>query len=227
MAISVRSKQSFTTQADQTIASIVSGDCVIFIGCVSDGDTTHRVIDAPFTVGGVAMTAVTQSTVGGQNNQVDIYYLKNAAGGTSVTWSNKYHAGSPGFQGAIYVLSGADTASQPSNTGHAESTAAANPTVTLTGLSAGDLILEGIAGNNTPTAGSSQTVDYTSAANGSSFAISQKSAASGSNAESWTMSSAAYAYNLIAILATASSISIVAAEVPGAAFRLRDITVGY
>lgn len=203
MALAVRSKQTFTVQTDQTIATIVAGDIVVFLGVLADSDGAHKAIDSAFTVGGVAMTALTQSS--GTNNQADIYYLKNAAGGSSVTWANKYHAGSPAFLGAIYVISGADTVTQPSGSGHAESAGAANPSVTLTGLAAGDLILEVIGGNNTPSANASQTVDYTGSGNGSSFAISEKTASAGSNAESWTMTSAAYAFNLIAVLAAATA----------------------
>lgn len=204
MAITVASKQSFTTQADQTITTVPAGSCVVFVGCVSDSDTTHRTIDSAFTVGGTAMTAITQSTIAAQNNQVDIYYLNNATGGSSVTWANKYHAGSPGFLGALYVLTGQDTSTQPSNSGHAESVLGTNPAITLASLNAGDLILEGIAGNNTPTAAAGQTSDYTGTGNGSSFAISEEVASAGSNAQSWTMSLAAYAYNAIAIKVGAS-----------------------
>lgn len=197
-AASVRSSQFFTSNSNQTVATIVTGDCVVFVGEVSDGDHTHSGIDSPFQIGGVNMTSITQSLVSGQNNQVDIAYLANVTGGTSVTFAMHYHAGSPGFQGALYVIQNC-TSVQPTTSGHLESTGAANPSIALTGVNAGDLILEGLASSATPTAASGQTIDVTSTGNGSTFNIAEKTATAGTNTESWTMASNAFAFNAIAI----------------------------
>lgn len=197
----IRSKQEFNTAADQVIERIYAGDTVVFVGLPSDGDTTHRGVDAPFTVGGVNMTAVVSSvSAGGQNNQVDIYVLKNAAAGINVTWANKYHAGMPGFKGALYVLRGADVSSQPDDSDSVSNTSGANPTLSLDATLTGGLLIEGIASNNAPTAGSSQTVDYTGSGNGSNFAIAHKEAPTATNySEGWTVSSGAHAYGAVLV----------------------------
>lgn len=146
------------------------------------------------------MTQAVFSTVGGQNNQVDIYVLTNASAGSSVTFHTAYHATPAGYMGTVYVLSGCNTSNALDTSNHTESTGAANPSVSLTTTVANDFFIEGIAGGNTPSAGSSQTIDFTGTGNASSFATAERSVTTATSyTESMTMSSAAYAYGVVAI----------------------------
>jgi hypothetical protein len=209
MSASIRSSGSYTAaNVDQTIASITAGDTFVFMGAVSDGDPVHRGIDSAPTIGGVSMVAAPGLiSAGGQNNQVDIYILKNCAGGTNVTLHTSYHAAPTAFMGSWFVVQSADTTTQPQGTPQSSttSTAGTSASVSYTSLSAGDLLLEVIAAGNTPAVGSSQTSDFTGSGNASSFASGHKTAAAGTNAESWTFTSAAYAYAVVAVKASGAA----------------------
>ncbi|WP_425005766.1 hypothetical protein [Mycolicibacterium sp. S3B2] len=199
----IRSYGTWTSQTNvaQTIPSIAAGDSVVYIGQTSDDDNVHREIDAAPTVDGVSMTpAPGRVTASGQKNQVDIYVLKNAAAGTSVTLQTTYHAGSPAYVGAWFVIANADTATQPASSGSDAATSGTAPSVSLSSVAPDDLILSTIASSGTPTS-SSSSVLYTGSGNGTNFRLLHRRSSTSTPTEAWSQSSSAYAAAAIVIKA--------------------------
>lgn len=197
--MAVRSSGSYTAQnVDQAIPTIVAGDTFVYLGATSDGDSAHRFIDSAPTIGGVSMTAVPGAvTSGGQNNQVDVYMLANCAGGTNVTLHTAYHATTPGYLGAWYVVSDAST-TQP-GTNASDATSGTTPTASISSAATSDLILEIIASSASPTPSASQTIDFSGSGNGSSFVVARKTPTTGTNTETWSQSNASYALSAVLI----------------------------
>lgn len=179
--------------------SLTAGVTIVSLTAAIDSDQVHRGIDSAFTFDSTSMTNSPTSTNNtGQNNQADIYVLKNYTGNGNKTFSMKYHAGPPVY-GVLYILQNTDSTTQPTTSGASVNTGASNPSISLTSVNVNDLILELLASNNTATVNASQTVDASGTQNASNVYVSRKAASAGTNAESWTMSSGAFAYAAIAI----------------------------
>lgn len=206
MPASIRSSGTITTQnTAQTIATVVAGDTLVYLGAVSDGDPVHRGIDSAPTLGGIALAAAPGLiTSGGQNNQVDVYVLGNVAGGTNVSFQTAYHASTPGYLGAWFLIQAAQS-TQPATSGSDAQNGGAAPSVALSGLTTDDLILEILASSGSAGVNSGQTLDFSGSGNGSNFYAAHRTAAAGTNTEAWSQAAAAaYAYAAVAIKGVAS-----------------------
>jgi hypothetical protein len=202
--VTIRSKQSFSSFANQTIATVNAFDCVVFIGLPIDATA----IGTP-QVGGVNMTAVSPQhpvifgSGDGGGYEAHIFYLvaSGAAVGSSITFTQPYTGPGSNFLGAIYVLSNVDTVSVRTDSGGGESTNASSAGPFTLTTNAGDMILSGIGSGLSPNDQDFMTNDYS----GGIFAniYSKANVSAGSDGPNWDFGglSCGYAFNSIVIKA--------------------------